>query len=158
MTKEIKLNFINRWILGVIVSGSKTKARSLSSSKLSLMFSPFAMFLQCQIGNWTISVKMSKYHAFSWSTWYQTIILRDFFLDINWTCLGIYWHSLSTWLFRTSGGFLMAQWVKNLPEMQETQETWVHYLHWEDPLEEEMATPSSILAWRIPWTEDSGRL
>ena len=38
--------------------------------------------------------------------------------------------------------------------MQEMQETWVRSLGWEDPLEEEMATHSSILAWRIPWTEE----
>ena len=38
------------------------------------------------------------------------------------------------------------------------QETQVHYLGWEDPLEKEMATHSSILAWRIPWTEEPGRL
>ena len=37
------------------------------------------------------------------------------------------------------------------------QETWVHSLGWEDPLEKEMATHSSILAWRIPWTEEPGR-
>ena len=49
----------------------------------------------------------------------------------------------------------MAQTVKNLPA---TQETWVQSLGWEDPLEKEMATHSSILAWRIPWTEDPGRL
>ena len=48
--------------------------------------------------------------------------------------------------------------VKNLPEMQETQETWVWSLGWEDPLEEEMATHSSILAWEIPWTEQPGGL
>ena len=41
--------------------------------------------------------------------------------------------------------------VKNLPAMQETQETWVQSLAQEDPLEEEMAPYSSILAWRIPW-------
>ena len=52
----------------------------------------------------------------------------------------------------------MAQWVKNLPAMQETQEMWVQSLGWEDPLEEEMATYSSILAWRIPWTEEPGGL
>ena len=52
----------------------------------------------------------------------------------------------------------MAQWVKNLPAMQETQETWVQPLGQDDPLEEEMATHSSILAWRIPWTEQPGRL
>ena len=40
--------------------------------------------------------------------------------------------------------------------MQETQETWVWSLGWEDPLEEEMATHSSILGWRIPWTEEPG--
>ena len=42
--------------------------------------------------------------------------------------------------------------------MQETQETWVPSLGREDPLEEEMATHSSILAWRIPWTEEFGGL
>ena len=47
----------------------------------------------------------------------------------------------------------MTQMVKNLPAMQET---WVQFLSQEDPLEEEMGTRSSILAWRIPWTEESG--
>ena len=50
---------------------------------------------------------------------------------------------------------LVAQRVKHLPAMQETQ---VRSLGWEDPLEKEMATDSSILAWRIPWTEGTGRL
>ena len=45
--------------------------------------------------------------------------------------------------------------VKNLPEMQET---WVQFLGWEDPPEKEMATHSSILAWRIPWIEEPGGL
>ena len=47
---------------------------------------------------------------------------------------------------------------KNPPAMQETQETWVRSLGQEDPLEEGMAAHSSILAWRIPWTEEPGRL
>ena len=50
----------------------------------------------------------------------------------------------------------MAQWVKNLPEMQETQEMWVQPVGQADPLEEGVATHSSILAWRIPWTEEPG--
>ena len=50
---------------------------------------------------------------------------------------------------------LVAQMVKCLPMMQET---WVQSLGWEDPLEKEMATHTSILAWKIPWTEDPGRL
>ena len=45
--------------------------------------------------------------------------------------------------------------VRNPPEMQET---WVPSQGWEDSLEKEMATHSSILAWEIPWTEESGRL
>ena len=52
----------------------------------------------------------------------------------------------------------MAQWVKNLPAMQETQETQFQSLNQENPLEEEMATHSSILAWNIPWTEEPGGL
>ena len=52
----------------------------------------------------------------------------------------------------------MAQQVKNLPAVQETQEMQVLSLVWESPLEEEMATCSSILAWGTTWTEDAGRL
>ena len=50
---------------------------------------------------------------------------------------------------------LLAQIVKNLPALQETQ---VQSLGWEDPLEKGMVTHSSILAWRIPWTEKLGGL
>ena len=49
----------------------------------------------------------------------------------------------------------MAQTVKNVPAMQETG---VRSLGWEDPLEKEMATHSSILAWKIPWTEETAGL
>ena len=57
--------------------------------------------------------------------------------------LDLYWASL------------IAQLVKNLPAMQETQ---VRFLGRKDPLEKEMATHSSILAWRIPWTEEPSEL
>ena len=50
---------------------------------------------------------------------------------------------------------LVAQMVKNLPAMQET---WVQSLGQKDPLEKEMATHSSILAWKIPWMEEPGSL
>ena len=50
---------------------------------------------------------------------------------------------------------LIAQLVNHLPAMQET---WVRFLNWEDPLEKEMATHSSILSWRIPWTEEPSGL
>ena len=53
------------------------------------------------------------------------------------------------------GTSLVAQMVKRLPTMWETQ---VRSLGWEDPLEKGMATHSSTLAWKIPWTEEPGRL
>ena len=65
------------------------------------------------------------------------------------------WHDLVT---MSTNFNWMTQRVRNLPAAQETQETWVWSLGWEDPLEEEMATCSIILAWRIPWTEESGGL
>ena len=54
-----------------------------------------------------------------------------------------------------SGNIVIAKSVKNLPAMQETQ---VRFLGWGDPLEKGMAIHSRILAWRIPWTEEPGRL
>ena len=59
------------------------------------------------------------------------------------------WGSSGLW------GFPGGSDVKNQPAMQET---WVQSLAQEDPLEKGMATHSSILAWRIPWTEEPGRL
>ena len=50
---------------------------------------------------------------------------------------------------------LVAQRLMRVPAMQET---WVQSLGWEDPLDKEMATHSSILAWEIPWTEEPGKL
>ena len=52
----------------------------------------------------------------------------------------------------------MAQQIKNPPAVQEIQEVWVQSLGQEDPLEEGMATHSSILTWRIPQTEEPGGL
>ena len=59
------------------------------------------------------------------------------------------------YLGRGTQASLVAQSVKNLPAMQETQ---VRFLGREDPLEKEMATHSSVLAWKIPRTEEPGRL
>ena len=56
---------------------------------------------------------------------------------------------------KNNGASLVAQRLKHLPAMREN---WVQSLGWEDPLEKEMATHSSILAWRIPCTEEPARL
>ena len=58
-------------------------------------------------------------------------------------------------LFHLVWTYLVAQTVKRLPTMRET---WVQSLGWEDLLEKEMATHSSILAWKIPWMEEPSRL
>ena len=57
--------------------------------------------------------------------------------------------------YRDIWASLLAQMVRNLPAMQET---WVQSLGWEDPLEKGMATHSNVLVWRIPWTEEPGKL
>ena len=62
---------------------------------------------------------------------------------------------ICTSLMANDGASLMAQWVSNLPAVLETR---VWSLGQEDPLEEEMATDSSFLAWEVPWTEEAGGL
>ena len=95
------------------------------------------------------------------------MIIGNFFFVVNWkllrkkctfTCKSdspavvcLLLLLLFVWLFLIA----MAQIIKNLPAMQET---WIQYLGQEDPLESEMATHSSILAWRSPRTEEPGRL
>ena len=74
-------------------------------------------------------------------------------------CATVSSQSCFFWLHRVSASLaknsLVAQMVKHLPSMWET---WVQSLGWEDPLEEEMATHSSIPVWKIPWTKESDRL
>ena len=62
------------------------------------------------------------------------------------------------WILGSSLSFQVAQWQRIHLPMQETEESWVQSLDWEDPLEEEMASHSSILAWKISWTEGPGGL
>ena len=57
--------------------------------------------------------------------------------------------------FITPTNILVTQSVKNLPIVEETQ---ARFLGWEDPIEKEMATHSSVLAWKFPWTEEPGGL
>ena len=90
-------------------------------------------------------------------------IINTYSLDDNFIQL---WHSYNIDILRDKDvclerymtftkDFLVAQIVKNLSAMQET---WALSLGQEDPLEKEMTTHSSILAWKIPWTEEPGRL
>ena len=87
---------------------------------------------------------MALYHwLLSFSIIFPRFIHVHDFILFYWYIVLIIWASL------------VGQTVKNPPAMQET---WVGSLGWEDPLEEGMVTHSSILAWRIPWTEEPGGL
>ena len=83
---------------------------------------------------WEAKMNIPSYLSYKWRKWDLNRIIK-----------------FAIW----SWASLLAQKVKNLPEMQET---WVWSLDRDDPLEEGMATHSSILAWRIPWTEEPGGL
>ena len=71
-------------------------------------------------------------------------------------CVLSHFHSIYKNAYKTfqQRSFPIAQGVKNLPAMQKTREMWIWSLDRDDPMEEEMGTYSSILAWRIPWTEE----
>ena len=91
--------------------------------------------------------------------WKEDIKLSESEADQT-RCLDFCLLFVSHEFYKSDGKFsawdsLVAQTMKNLPAMQET---WVQSLGQEDPLEKEMATHSSILAWRIPWTEEPGGL
>ena len=85
-------------------------------------------------------------------TWYGKVDYLDAQEAGKWWMWG--WEAIEG-SFEQQRASLAAQRVKNLPAMQET---WVWSLGWQDPLEKGMATHSSILAWRIPWTEEPGDL
>ena len=78
----------------------------------------------------------------------ETLLHMVNLLNISCDWIAIYYKAMAC--IKTS---LVAQRLKHLPLIQET---WVESLGWEDPLEKEMATHSSILAWRIPWMEEPG--
>ena len=109
-----------------------------------------------------------KFHCFSsdclWRFWFQSSFwplkaIEIYVINISkikrkWS-INHYVENLKDCLFLKLWASLVVQRVKCLPAMRESQ---VWSLGQEDPLEKEMATHSSILAWRIPWTEEPGRL
>ena len=88
-----------------------------------------------------------------------SVHMSENFINVQFTreilTLVLYFSFRLFYLYGLNWASLVAQMVKNPPAMQETQ---VQSLGWENPLEKGMAIHSSILAWRIPWTEESGRL
>ena len=93
--------------------------------------------------NWATELNWTELRLKRRDWWHQVLVRM-------WSIRNCCWREskMDHWYGEQS---LVAQMVKNLPVMQET---WVRSLGWEDPLEKGMATQSSILAWRIPWTEE----
>ena len=87
---------------------------------------------------------------------YSIILLQLYYLMLNGFIIFQEYNTIKQIYKSTASP--VAPWCKNLPATQETQEMRVRSLGQEDPLEEEIATHSSILAWKIPWTEEPGRL
>ena len=112
-------------------------------------------FNQCLIFTLSISLYCSKtFHGRYLPMVHISLLCRTNLLKV--ACLGDPWFVFFFFFFlHCQGSSLVAQRVKHLPAMQETQ---VQSLGQEDPLEKEMATHSSTLAWKIPWTEKPGRL
>ena len=87
---------------------------------------------------------------------YSIILLQLYYLMLNGFIIFQEYNTIKQIYKSTASP--VAPWCKNLPATQETQEMRVRSLGQEDPLEEEIATHSSILTWKIPWTEEPGRL
>ena len=98
----------------------------------------------------------------TWSTGTPTRNGRKGLLGSNQTSTArverLFWVLHSVLLLIKHGASQVAQWLNNLPAMQETQEMQIQSLVREDPLLKSMATHSTILAWRVPWTEEPGGL
>jgi len=105
-------------------------------------------------GHCWLASKSFKYFYVCIYTCVYTYIYTCMCVDI----IYIYTHTYIHIYIYIHMDFLGGQWVKNLPATQETQETQIRSLGPEVPLKEGMATHSSILAWRIPWTEELSRL
>ena len=120
-------------------------------------FTPVSLTLKTVLGP-----KKALYSIIYWIT--QCLFKRYVDLIMH-SCLAVVVLGWRSMIFKNTAFFyyflnliwasLLAQLVKNLPAMQET---WILSLGWEDPLEKEMATHSSILAWKISWTEEPGEL
>ena len=112
--------------------------------------------------NWSTSLHNEDEYLFTWLRGYSCLIFCEMsclnLLSIFYVLGGNFLTDLwSHYIFCQPGkpASLVAQMVKRLPAMWETQ---VRSLSWDNPLEKEMATRSSILTWKIPWTEKPGRL
>ena len=95
----------------------------------------------------TAVMQVWQYQSYKGYEWQQ--LLKNAGGSVDWN------NHFGRKLGNIQGASLVAQTVKNMPAVQET---WVWSLGWEDPLEKEMATHSSILPWKIPWTDEPSRL
>ena len=140
------VSWISHWVHMLVSSRTGIGTRILTQSSLFLLCRWFYIINFCYnnsiyfiiliCGLWWPAQPLSEVHSQEANTAFKLLFLLVFTFMFLWASL-------------------VAQLVKNLPAMQETQ---IRSLGREDPLEKEMATHSSIVAWRIPWTEEPGGL
>ena len=129
---------------------SSSRSLLIDSCIFSILFSWFLIiFTIIILSSFSGSLPISS--SFTWAC----VFLVYSFICAVFLCLFIIFFKLIVFEVSFSQTSLVAQMVKHLSAMQETR---LRSLGWEDPLEKEMATHSSILAWKIPWTEELGRL
>ena len=162
LTQYTKIN--SKWLKDLNRRPDTIKLRAENTGKTSfdtnhtkvlLGWSPKAIEIKAKINKWDLI----KFTTFCIAK--ETITInktkRTYGLGKK-VCKWCDWQGLNLQNLQTahaSRASLVAQTVKRWPTMWET---WVQSLGWEDPLEKEMATHSSTLAWKIPWTEEPGRL
>ena len=128
-------------VCGVAQSRTRLKRLGSSSSSSAQSLQLYQMWLRS-----IPHIHVFVYEQQGWRRWkYKAMGYKKTSRESN---------KLYSWGLGRGKGFPSGSGVKNLPAMQETQETWVWFLGQEDTLEEGLATHSSVLAWRIPWTEE----
>ena len=136
ITWSLCLSFpISVWLY-LPFSGCKERCRVGCVSSPSSELRTFLLCLGSSANRMQYCFFKSRVHKHQWQMFLPLLLATKSFWKSSWTSL-------------------VAQMVKRLPTMWET---WVQSLGWEDLLEKETATHSSILAWKIPWTEEHGRL
>ena len=115
-----------------------------------------ASFWKENIQTWQPGQLCPGNHVCSWTCWTTPQCGRNKHRKTKGKKLKCTHQDYYLWIYPHLVGFPGGSVVKNSPAKQETQETRVRSLGWEDPLQKEIATHSSIPAWRIPWTEEPG--
>ena len=133
--------------------GTELGTKAAKGAKRTDLLESLWLHCQCQVSGEKIHSSLSEgLNSFLIRFWWISSVQLLSCVQLFWWIVAIFSFNNIYWAFTIS---ILAQMAKNMPELWETQ---VRSLGQKDPLEEGMTTHSSILAWRIPWTEEPGEL